>query len=220
MAFKKCTAMDQKKQFILDYLTGNYTKRDLCQAYGISRPTGDLLLKKYKSGGFTELGDRRKTPHTSPFQTHPEIESCIVLLRKKHPCWGARKVRVLLLEEWEEEFVPSAQVIHKILRRHGLVNRKMLRSRYCPLRPVFDPQASNETWSIDYKGKFKMGNNRYCYPLTICDSYSRYVFLAKGQYRETFKNVKQGLTSVFKEYGLPDQLHSDNGSPFASIQSP
>lgn len=212
--------MDQKKQFVLDFLTGKYTKKDLCQVYGISRPTGDLLLSKFKAGGFGNLGDYRKRPYTSPLQTHAEIEDAIISLRKKHSRWGARKLRVLLLEEWVEDCVPSAQTIHKILRRHGLVNRTKRRPRLRPLRPVFDPVASNEIWSIDYKGKFKMGNNKYCHPLTICDSYSRFIFLAKGQYRETIKNVKLGLKLVFREFGKPEQLHSDNGAPFASIQSP
>lgn len=220
MAWQTCSVMDQKKQFILDYLTGNYSKKQLCCAYGISRPTGDLLIRKYAEGGFTNLGDKRKRPYTSPYQTHKEVEAAIVALRKKYPRWGARKLRVLLLEEWEAKWVPSDRTIHKIITRHGLVNRVKRRPRLRPLHPIFDPKASNEIWSIDYKGKFKMGNNRYCYPLTICDSYSRYIFTALGQYNENIKNVKVGLKRVFKEFGKPLQLHSDNGTPFASIQSP
>ncbi|WP_198664982.1 DDE-type integrase/transposase/recombinase [Lewinella sp. IMCC34191] len=212
--------MDQKKQFILDYLTGKYTKKELCQAYGIGRPTGDLLLKKYEQGGFTNLGDQRKTPHTNPYQTDPEVEAAILELRKQYPRWGARKLRVLLLEDWQADCVPSAQTIHKLLRRAGLVERKRRRHRFRPQQPVFDPEKSNEIWSIDYKGKFRLGNQRYCYPLTICDSYSRYIFLAKAQYQETIANVQQGLRQAFAEYGMPEQLHSDNGAPFASIQSP
>ena len=27
-----------------------------------------------------------------------------------------------------------------------------------------DPQVPNEVWSADFKGKFRMGNGKYCYP--------------------------------------------------------
>ncbi|WP_157974555.1 helix-turn-helix domain-containing protein [Lewinella sp. IMCC34183] len=144
--------MDQKKQFILDYLTGKYTKKELCQAYGISRPTGDLLLKKYEQGGFTNLGDQRKTPHTNPYQTDPEVEAAILELRKQYPRWGARKLRVLLLEDWQADCVPSAQTIHKLLRRAGLVERKRRRHRFRPQQPVFDPEKAMRSGASTTKG--------------------------------------------------------------------
>ncbi|MEL6276359.1 MAG: transposase family protein, partial [Bacteroidota bacterium] len=89
------------------------------------------------------------------------------------------------------------------------------RPRVRPLLPNFDPESANEIWSADYKGKFKMGDKKYCHPLTICDSFSRYLFVAKGHYRETFKSAKPVFKRIFEEYGLPKQLHTDNGAPFA-----
>ncbi|MEO1255469.1 MAG: integrase core domain-containing protein [Bacteroidota bacterium] len=220
MPWKSCTAMEEKKNFIYDWLSGQYSKSELCRAYGISRPTGDLLIKKYNAGGLCGLVDRRKTPHFHPLATDEEVIAEIIRFRKKHPKWGARKIRELLLREWSSEWVPSAQTINKILRRSGLIIRQKRRPRVRPLLPNFDPESANEIWSADYKGKFKMGDKKYCHPLTICDSFSRYLFVAKGHYRETFKSAKPVFKRIFEEYGLPKQLHTDNGAPFASIQSP
>ena len=61
-----------------------------------------------------------------------------------------------------------------------------------------------------------MRNGRYCHPLTIADSKSRYLFLAQGQEGETFESVKRSFEGVFKEYSLPKQIHTDNGRPYVS----
>lgn len=64
-----------------------------------------------------------------------------------------------------------------------------------------------------------MGNTVYCNPLTIADSYSRYVFSAKGMLNPNTKGTKAAFIKVFRRYGLPKQMHSDNGSPFGTVRS-
>jgi hypothetical protein len=54
---------------------------------------------------------------------------------------------------------------------------------------------------------------------TICDSYSRYLFTSKGHYYPTYKAVKEEFKRVFKAYGMPVYMHTDNGVPFGSMQS-
>jgi len=74
-------------------------------------------------------------------------------------------------------------------------------------------------WSADYKGKFLMGNKLYCHPLTIADSKSRFLFTPKGQYKEDPKSAKAEFKRVFRKYGIPGQIHTDNGSPFGSVRA-
>ena len=64
-----------------------------------------------------------------------------------------------------------------------------------------------------------MGNSIYCYPLTIADSYSRFVFSAKGLYGERYYPTMLEFKRIFKKYGLPRQIHTDNGKPFAAVQA-
>ena len=109
--------------------------------------------------------------------------------------------------------------VHNILSRHGLVIPQKRLRRVKPIFPIFDPKQCNEVWSADYKGKFLMGNKIYCHPLTIADSKSRFLFAAKGHYHESLKSAKAEFTKVFRKYGIPEQLHTDNGSPFGSVRS-
>jgi hypothetical protein len=35
--------------------------------------------------------------------------------------------------------------------------------------PLSEGTAPNDLWCADFKGEFKLGNGRYCYPLTVTD---------------------------------------------------
>jgi transposase InsO family protein len=222
MAFKSESVMDQKREFIRDYLSEEYYFSSLCESYGISRTTGYKLVGQYNGGGFDGLLPRSSRPGVLANSTDELIVAKIVWwrMKKKKNQWGAKKIRVKLVEELGDGETPSVTTIHNILVREGLVVSRKKRRQVKPSFPRFDPERCNEIWSIDYKGHFQLGNGKRCYPFTCCDSYSRYVFVITGQYGETFKGTQSELIKLFREYGQPEYLHSDNGSAFGSIQSP
>lgn len=74
-----------------------------------------------------------------------------------------------------------------------------------------------DVWSIDYKGQFRLGNDKLCYPFTITDNYSRYLLDCRGLYRPTYEDTRLWLERAFREYGLPLAIRSDNRPPFASV---
>lgn len=222
MAFKESSKMDQQIQFIQEVLTEEFTFTSLCNAYSISRNTGYKLLKRYHLEGFDAFKERSRKPLSNPNTTCDLIIDKIIFWRrrKEKNRWGAKKIRVKLLEELGEDATPSVTTIHNILIRSGDIKPRKKRRVVTPANPKFDPESSNEIWSIDHKGHFELGNRKRCHPLTVCDSYSRYLFLAKGQYNETFAGTRSELRRLFREFGQPTYLHSDNGTAFASIQSP
>ena len=131
----------------------------------------------------------------------------------------AKKNRRLLFNVCSEKDIPSVVTVHNILLKDGLVIPQKRCKRVKPVFPIFDTKECNEVWSADYTGKLLMGNKTYCHPLTISDSKSRFVFSAKGHYNETLKNAKAEFTKVFRTYGIPKQMHIDNGSPFESVRA-
>ena len=108
---------------------------------------------------------------------------------------------------------------HRILERHDLITKKRRRSGKPghpgkPLTPMDEPNA---VWTVDFKGQFKMLNGRYCYPLTIQDGFSRFLLECRGLYSTSIELAKPVFIKVFREFGLPAVIRSDNGTPFASI---
>jgi transposase InsO family protein len=82
-----------------------------------------------------------------------------------------------------------------------------------PLPPI---TTANEVWTTDFKGEFRTGDGIYCYPLTLRDGFSRFVLRCDGLLNRTLVATQQRFARAFAEYGLPDRIRSDNGSPFAS----
>lgn len=211
---------NQKQKFIVLYETGKFTKTELCKHFGISRPTGDAILKRYREEGWEALEQRSRRPARHPKQTPKEIEDAIIAKRTKYMKWGARKIRVLLQREWAAEMIPSETTVNAIMKKHGLVcERKAVRRRIEKRYPKFDPDLPNEIWSADFKGKFRMGNGSYCHPLTIADSRSRMLFAIQALERPDTESSKPIFEKTFREYGLPEFLHTDNGAPFGNALS-
>lgn len=76
--------------------------------------------------------------------------------------------------------------------------------------------APNIIWTADYKGQFKTGDGRYCYPLTVQDGFSRYLLGCRGLTGTTTEECRPVFERLFQEYGLPEILRTDNGVPFAT----
>ena len=220
MSWINTKPMEEKIKFIRAWQSGQYTVSDLCNAHNISRTTGHRLIRKFNQEGEKCFFEKSKCPKNIPNKTSPKIEKAIIKLRKKYKLWGARKLMKLLEQQIPINQIPSETTVNAILKRNGFVKARRKRGHKVEkLNPKFDPNSCNEIWSADYKGKFRLGNKRYCNPLTICDSKSRFLFTSKGHYNPTYKAVKQEFTRVFKKYGLPVFMHTDNGSPFGSIQA-
>lgn len=220
MAWKVESMENQKQKFILLQQTGQFTMTELCKQFDISRPTGYAILRRYESEGWEALEERSRRHKGHPDQTPEQLEQAVLDERGRHPRWGARKLRKLLMDAQPEVEWPCETTVNNILKRNGLVvPRRKNKRKIVNLYPVFDPQEPNQIWSTDFKGKFRMGNGEYCNPLTIADSMSRYVFAVQGLQYCRAEDCKPIFEKVFREWGMPEAMHSDNGPPFASSNS-
>lgn len=104
-----------------------------------------------------------------------------------------------------------------ILARHGLSGKRRRCQRADLARsPLSHAKAPNDVWSIDFKGWFRCGDERRCDPLTVTDGFSRYLLCCRNLERPDGEHTQPVLVELFREYGLPDRIRSDNGAPFAS----
>ena len=220
MPWRERSTMDEKASFILEWESGEHTFTALCKSFGVSRALGYRLVLRYLLRGVAGLREQSRAPRRVWNRTAPEVERTIVGLRRKWKRIGALKIYQLLSERYHgRRAVPSVSTIALVLKRYGLVKKRRRVRRIRETHPIFEAKAPNEIWSVDFKGEFRMGNMRYCYPLTIMDAYSRYVLAVVGMHRPTYEGTKAVFEALFKKYGLPKQIHSDNGEPFASAVS-
>jgi putative transposase len=217
MPWKETCAMDQKMKMIGDYLTGEFTISDLSEMYAVSRITIYKWIERYQEKGAMGLLDWPTAPKHHPNATSLEIARHVVEIKLKHPAWGPKKVVVWLEQHYPDVKWPAFSTASNILKHEGLVKPRQLKHRTPPYtQPFQECNRPNAVWSADYKGQFRTGDNRLCYPLTITDNYSRYLLCCRGLYRPTYEATKPWFESVFKKYGLPAAVRTDNGEPFAS----
>ena len=218
MPWKETCAMDQRMRFAVECGVGELPVRVLCRKYGISPKTAYKWLHRADELGLEEgLKDRSRAPHHHPNQVPRELEKMIVARRLAHPTWGPRKLRALLGRQDGRRHWPAASTIGEVLKRHNLVDPRKRRRRTPPYgEPFASARQPNDVWCGDFKGWFRTGDGRRCDPLTISDAASRYLLCCQAMEATNFGSVQPMFEAVFKEYGLPWAIRTDNGAPFAS----
>lgn len=210
------TVMDDRLKFVARLLEGEQMAL-LCREFGISRKTGYKIYDRYKECGIEALSDRSRRPVRYGNQLAPALESMIVGLKREKPHWGARKLRELLVRRLSGEVrIPARSTIHAVLDRHGLVKpggKRRARAQGTLLSAGANP---NDLWCVDFKGEFLLGNQRYCYPLTVTDHASRYLLLCEALESTREDGAFAAFERLFRERGLPAAIRSDNGVPFAA----
>jgi transposase InsO family protein len=208
--------MDERLRFVARLLDGE-AMSDVCREFGISRKTGYKIFDRYKEHGLEALSDRSRRPVRYANQLPEPIEALILRAKREKPHWGARKIRELLLRKLDGDFrVPANSTIHAVLCRHGLVKalgRRRPRAQGTALSQGSNP---NDLWCVDFKGEFKLGSGRYCYPLTVTDHASRFLLLCEALESTREEPAITAFDRLFRERGLPGAIRSDNGVPFAS----
>jgi transposase InsO family protein len=219
MPFKETSAMQEKFHFIIEWESREYNFSELCDSFGISRTLGYKYLNRYKEKGIDGLKELSRAPNNVWNRTPSQISDALLALRRQHPRTGAKKLLRVLERDLSVKHLPAVSTANLLLKKAGLVQKRRHRRRIEPIHPIFDPNEPNEIWSADFKGQFRMGDCRYCYPLTICDSCSRRLFAAEGMYHPSYEGSKPVFIDVFREWGLPEQMHTDSGPPFGCAQS-
>ncbi|HEY2031312.1 MAG TPA: integrase core domain-containing protein [Myxococcales bacterium] len=227
MPWKATDRMKERVNFVLDWERrwnaaqgGRVDMAELCRKYGVSRPTGYAWVKRFCEGGrkVAAVEEKSRRPQHNPHAISAELEDLVVQARKLMPRRGPRKLRKILLDRHPEVEWPSTTSIGNILRRRGLCRARKVRRRAPPVtQPFAKTAAPNDTWCIDFKGKFRMQDGNWCHVLTLLDADTRFLLRAEPMLDPTGDNVEKVLDSAFQEFGLPKAMRSDNGPPFASV---
>jgi putative transposase len=216
MPWREMSPVDVRVQFISEYLSDLFSMTELAAQYGISRKTAYKWVTRYEAAGPGALADRSRRPHEHPAATAPALIAALLRARARHPSWGARKLLAMSRRQQPAVVWPSRSTVCDLLRRAGLIVPRRQRGAGPhggpPLQPIVGP---NGTWTTDFKGEFRTGDARYCYPLTLRDGFSRYVLRCDALLGRTTADTRRCFARAFAAYGLPDRIRSDNGLPFA-----
>ena len=219
MPWKETHAVSERHHLVDLVVHHGIAISEAARSLGISRKTAHKWLSRYDKFGRAALMDQSRARHTQSHATPIEIRDLLIALRKetgvgpRQLLWKVRRLMPLAQ-------LPAVSTVSSILIRAGLIEAKSRKRRDPDLRgPDGSYRAGtrpNEQWTVDFKGQFRLGDRSLCYPLTIQDDATRFVLCVDGYDSISTNGVIASFRRVFREHGIPDRIHSDNGSPFAS----
>ena len=221
MPWQERCAMDQRRLFVGDYLTGLWTMTQLCEQFAISRKTGYKWLGRYDTGGRPALADQSRRPHGHPAATSDRVVQRLLETRARFPRWSMGKVVTWLRRRYPRTAWPCRTTAYDLMWRAGIARAPKRPGPTggrpsAPGRALTEPTTANSVWTTDFKGKFLLGNATYCHPFTLRDGFSRFVLRCDGVPAESYPCTRPLFERAFAAFGLPECIRSDNGTPFAS----
>ena len=220
MPWKETNAMKEKRSFIDGMLKQSKPFRELCREYGISEKTGYKWRNRFLERGYSGLEEESRAPQKRPNTIDGDTAAELIALRLAHPSWGGKKLLVLWQRTHPNLSPPSLSSVNRIIEKAGLLKKKRVHkasvSSDCPrLNRMLEAREPNDVWCIDFKGWWR-SDGEVCEPFTVRDKRSRKVLCARLMTGKTTGDVRPVMTELFRKYGLPRAIHSDNGTPFAA----
>ena len=210
-------AVDERKRLIALWEAG-HSPTELAKRFGVSRPTVYETIGRWMAEGEFGLQDRSRRPYSNGRQTSVSVISALLSIKDRYPHYGPDKLVRLLRDDGIEL---SASTARDILRRNGRVQARRARPpRWSPsITPAIQVPGPGHSMSADHKGQFLLGNRRYCFPLTIADPASRYLFAVEALASTSVEAAVPVFERVFRRWGLPEQIITDNGTPFCTARA-
>ena len=196
---------------------------EVAAGIGVHRSTVHRWVGRYLSEQLAGLVDRSHRPHSSPAQVENTVEVAVAEMRRTHPRWGARRIRLEMLRKAGPWFrgdlvVPSERTIDRILQRQGLLrSRPRERPKDSFLR--WERPAAMQLWQMDIVGGVRLvdpasGVLREAKLVTAVDDHSRFCVIAKVVERATARAVCLALAEALARFGVPEEIITDNGKQF------
>ena len=202
--------MSLREEFVHLVESEQVSMTELCRRFQISRKTGYKWVQRFGAEGAAGLTDRSRRPHQLHYQVPEATQQFLLAERREHPAWGARKLRQRAYVEGLPA-VPACSTITALLKRADLID--LAESSATSAWQRFEHPAPNDLWQMDFKGPVAT-RAASCHALTILDDHSRFNLCLETLPSQKDGPVQATLVKIFRQYGLPNRLLTDNGSPW------
>lgn len=218
MPWKETDAMKERTEFIDAMLKEEKPFKQLCNDFGISEKTGYKWRKRFLEEGKQGLYEKSRSSNSHPNSLPEDTVIALIKLKTAHPYWGAKKILELFRKTHPGSELPSLSSVNRVLAKADLVKKRRVKPASTDSRRLhahIQPQEVNDVWAIDFKGWWR-SSGEICEPFTVRELISRKILCVRLMKSKDTAAVRAVMTELFKKYGLPKVIRSDNGAPFAS----
>jgi transposase InsO family protein len=215
LALVDLSVVEQRYRAVLAVERGE-PKMVVAAQFGVSRQTLHTWLTRYRVLGLAGLMDRSHRPDRCPQQADAEVEARVCELRREHPWWGPRRIAFELARTAPEGSIPPGKsTVHRILRRHGLIEPDKRRRKRRDYRR-WQRETPMALWQLDIVGGLMLVDGTECKVVTGVDDHSRFCVIATVVVRATGRAVCLAFAEALRRYGVPDEVLTDNGKQFTA----
>lgn len=218
MSWKETDVMKEKEKFIDAVIKAEKPFKYICEDFGISEKTGHKWKNRFYEEGKIGLYEKSREAENHPNALPEDTVIAIIQLKTAHPYWGAKKILELFKKSRRNAEVPSLSSVNRILSKANLIKKRRVKPVSVDCRRLhahIQPQKVNDVWAIDFKGYWR-SDGEICEPFTVRELVSRKILCVKLMQSKSSEAVRAVMTDLFKKYGLPKVIRSDNGTPFSS----
>lgn len=219
MPWKLDSSFRQRGLLITQWLRRKMPLLQLCRRFSISRKTAYKWRARFLEEGRRGLHDRGRSAQRVHNRPAPRWLARIRRWRRRHPSWGAPKIRWALARRFGSRGLPSEAAISRWLQQWGLSRRRgrpLHRGPRVERPDLTVARRPNQVWSIDFKGWFRTGDGTRIEPLTVRDMASCYILAAVLLPGTQLEPCRAAFRRIFRQHGLPDAIRVDNGTPFGA----
>ena len=209
LALVNLSVVEQRYRAVLAVERGE-PKIVVAAQFGVSRQSLYTWLTRYQQSGLAGLMDRSHRPPSCPHQASAEVETRVCELRREHPRWGPRRIahELAAASTPDGSTPPGKSTVHRILRRHGLIEPGRRRRKRREYRR-WERETPMALWQIDIVGGLMLADGTECKVVTGVDDHSRFCVMAAVVVRATGRAVCLAFAEALRRYGVPDEVLSD-----------
>lgn len=123
------TPKAKQKLKVIDWMRSHGNNVSLtARRFGLNRETVRIWKQKFETVGMIALNEKSHRPkHLRTSTTNWKVVDEIVKIRNQYPAWSKYKIKAILKRK---NMVISASTIGRILKKKGLIDKRVSRKRY------------------------------------------------------------------------------------------
>ena len=206
---RELSVVEQRYRAVLEVSAG-VSVTDVAERYGVSRQSVYTWVERYRVEGLDGLRDRSRRPKENPNRLAGEVEAAICEMRRAHRRWGPRRI---VFELDRRGYQAARSTAYRVLVRNGLIEpnrRRRRRSDYIR----WERPAPMMLWQLDVTASVFLVDGGELKIVTGVDDHSRFCVLAKVVARATARAVCAAFCEAMDDYGVPEEVLTDNGKVF------
>jgi transposase len=157
------------RESILERHLAGENYRTIAEALHLSRWTVRQICRRYRQQGMMGLATNYSNCGQRGCRSDRRVRRGAIWLKRHHPRWGGRLIRVVLQQRWPERVIPHSRTLQRWFAESGVNTPPQRRVAIAPPRRA---TRVHEVWQMDGVEHVSLADGQEVSWITLTDEYS------------------------------------------------